>query len=58
MAATDVVEAMVSHQPYRAGPGIEVALTEIERGRGTKYDPAVVDACLKLFREKSYKIPA
>lgn len=51
MAVADVVEAMASHRPYRAALGIEVALKEIERGRGSAYDPAVADACLKLFRE-------
>lgn len=51
MAVADVVEAMASHRPYRAALGIDVALKEIERGRGMAYDPAVVDACLKLFRE-------
>lgn len=30
----------------------------IERGRGAAYDPLVADACLKLFREKGYAIPA
>lgn len=51
MAVADVVEAMASHRPYRAALGIEVALKEIERGKGSAYDPAVADACLKLFRE-------
>src|ERR1035437_6128780 len=58
LAVTDVVEAMCSHRPYRPAPGIEAALAEIERGRGTVYDPVVADACLKLFREKSYTTPA
>jgi len=51
IAVADVVEAMASHRPYRAALGIDVALAEIEKGRGTAFDPAVVDACLKLFRE-------
>ena len=58
MAVADVVEAMSSHRPYRVGRGIEAALQEIERGRGSVYDTDVVDACLKLFREKGYALPA
>ena len=58
MAVADVVEAMSSHRPYRPGLGIEKALAEIERGRGTSYDAVVADACLKLFREKGYAVPA
>ena len=54
MTVADVVEAMASHRPYRPTLGIEAALKEIERGRGTVYDPAVVDACVKLFREGGF----
>ncbi len=57
MAVADVIEAMASHRPYRPGLGIDTALAEIERGRGSAYDPVVVDACLKLFREKGYQLP-
>jgi PAS domain S-box-containing protein/putative nucleotidyltransferase with HDIG domain len=57
MAVADVIEAMASHRPYRPGLGIDTALAEIERGRGLVYDVAVADACLRLFREKDYKLP-
>jgi len=57
VAVADVIEAMASHRPYRPGLGIDKALAEIERGRGTAYDAAVADACLKLFRQKGYAIP-
>jgi PAS domain S-box-containing protein len=57
MAVADVIEAMASHRPYRPGLGVDQALAEIERGRGSAYDPIVVDACLKLFREKGYQLP-
>lgn len=58
LAVADVVEAMVSHRPYRAGLGVEVALQELRKNRGELYDPAVVDACLSLFLEKGYHLPA
>ncbi len=58
MSVADVIEAMSGHRPYRAALGIDKALAEIERGRGTVYDPQVADACLRLFREKNYPIPA
>jgi len=54
MTVADVVEAMASHRPYRPALGIEAALKEIERGRGSAYDPAVADACLKLFHEARF----
>jgi PAS domain S-box-containing protein len=56
MAVADVVESMASHRPYRPALGIEAALDEIEKNRGTLYDNAVVDACLRLFREKGYSL--
>jgi HD-GYP domain-containing protein (c-di-GMP phosphodiesterase class II) len=56
MAVADVVEAMASHRPYRAALGIEIALEEIEKNKGILYDDVVVDACLRLFREKSYQL--
>jgi len=55
LAVADVVEAMASHRPYRAGLGIEAALNEIEKNRGIFYDDAVADACLRLFREKGFQ---
>jgi len=56
MAVADVVEAMASHRPYRPSLGIEPALEEIEKNRGILYDPDAVDACLRLFRQKGYKL--
>jgi HD-GYP domain-containing protein (c-di-GMP phosphodiesterase class II) len=57
MAVADVVEAMASYRPYRPALGLEKALAEIENHRGTLYDADAVDACLKLFRDKSYRFP-
>ena len=57
LAVADVVEAMASHRPYRAALGVDKALAELERGRGSAYDPVVVDTCLRLFREKGYRMP-
>jgi HD-GYP domain-containing protein (c-di-GMP phosphodiesterase class II) len=55
-AVADVVEAMASHRPYCAALGIDVALAEIEKNKGIFYDNTAADACLKLFREKGYKL--
>ncbi len=54
VAVADVVEAMYSHRPYRPGLGIDKALQEIQRNRGTLYDKSVVDACLKVFKSKGF----
>jgi HD-GYP domain-containing protein (c-di-GMP phosphodiesterase class II) len=52
----DVVEAINSHRPYRPALGIDVALKDIRSGRGTIYDPEVVDACIALFEQKGYSL--
>ena len=54
LTVADVMEAMASHRPYRPALGTDSALEEIERGRGSLYDPAVVDICLRLFREGKF----
>lgn len=56
LSVADVVEAMASHRPYRSTLGIDMALEEISKNRGVFYDTKVVDACLKLFYEKGFKL--
>lgn len=56
LAVADVVAAMVSHRLHRPSLGIGAALEEIEKNKGTLYDESVADACLRLFREKGYKL--
>ena len=58
LAVADVVEAMSSHRPYKAAIGIEPALDEIEANVGVLYDKDAAQACLRLFRVRSYEIPA
>ncbi len=56
IGVADVVEAMASHRPYRPALGIDAALGEIESRKGTAYDPVVVDACTRLFREERVRL--
>ncbi len=55
IAVADMVEAMSSHRPYRPGLGIEAALAELSRCRGSSYDIDAADACIRLFREKDFR---
>jgi putative nucleotidyltransferase with HDIG domain len=54
LAVADVVEAISSDRPYREGKGIDTALAEILDGRGSRYDPDVVDMCVRLFRTHGF----
>jgi len=56
LTVADVIEAMASHRPYRPALGIDIALEEINQQRGIFYDADVVDACIRLFEEKEYKM--
>ena len=57
ICVADVVETMASHRPYRPSIGMDKALEEITKNRGVLYDPRVVDACLKIIKEKNYRFP-
>jgi PAS domain S-box-containing protein/putative nucleotidyltransferase with HDIG domain len=54
LMVADVVEAMATHRPYREALGLEAAINEISTNRGKLYDPAVVDACVRLFAEHRF----
>ncbi|NLK20270.1 MAG: HD domain-containing protein [Synergistaceae bacterium] len=47
----DVVEAMMTHRPYRTAHSRESTIRELAEGRGTLYDPTVTDVCLSLLEE-------
>ncbi|WP_020587981.1 cache domain-containing protein [Desulfobacter curvatus] len=52
LTVADVVEAISSHRPYRPSLGMDAALEEIQNGRGIRYHPPCVDACLKLIKDE------
>jgi PAS domain S-box-containing protein/putative nucleotidyltransferase with HDIG domain len=54
IGVADVVEAMSSTRPYRPPHGFDKALAEIEKNRSVLYDPAVVDACERVVKEKGF----
>jgi len=54
LQVADVVESMASYRPYRPALGVDAALREIGQHREDLYDGAVVDACIRLFREKGF----
>ncbi len=57
LAVADTIEALAFGQrPNHPRLGIPAALLEVEKQKGKLYDEAVVDAALKLFREKGLMI--
>ncbi len=55
IAVADVVDAITSFRPYRPAIPLESAIQEIVAGRGKKYDPDVVDACLEVIHEGKWQ---
>lgn len=56
ISVADVVEAMMTHRPYRPSLGLKAALDEIMMNRGVLYHPNVVDICVALFLEEGYQL--
>lgn len=55
LAISDVLEAMISHRPYRQSLGIDMALKELTENAGLKYDKEMVDTALKIINENNNK---
>ena len=54
IAVADVVEAIMSHRPYRPSRGMDFALSEINLHKGVLYDEIVAETCLNLFKNKEF----
>lgn len=49
-AVCDVFDALTHRRPYKEAWPVEEAIAEIERSRGSHFDPAVADALLAVVR--------
>jgi putative two-component system response regulator len=52
VAISDVFDALTHERPYKSAWPVDMAVDEINRGRGTHFDPAVVDAFATLDPEE------
>lgn len=52
LAVTTDYDAIISDRPYHESQPPELALKQIKEGRGTRYDPAVVDAFLRVLESQ------
>lgn len=57
LAVADVVEAMATRRPYRAGKGLHEALQTVTLGAGILYDRKMTEICVSLFLQKDYSLP-
>lgn len=56
LAVADVLDAMASNRPYRPALGLGAALDELERHKGTHYDPDAVDAIRDVVTQKDFHL--
>jgi len=52
LAVADSYDAMTSERPYRAALGQNEALEELAKGRGTQFDPQIVDVFISCCDER------
>jgi putative nucleotidyltransferase with HDIG domain len=57
LAVADAFEAMTSDRPYRPALSYQAAVAELEAGRGTQFDPVVVDTFLTILAEEPTFMP-
>ena len=50
VAVADTFDAMTSNRPYRKGLDPEIAIEEIERNKGSQFDPECADAFIRAYR--------
>jgi HD-GYP domain-containing protein (c-di-GMP phosphodiesterase class II) len=55
IAVADSFQAMISDRPYRKGMSQPEAMRELERNKGTQFDPHIVDVFLAICKTKQYK---
>ena len=51
IAVADAYDAMTSNRAYRTALSNEDVINELKRGRGTQFDPEILDAFLDMLRE-------
>jgi len=51
IAVADTFDAMTSTRPYRKGMASATALAELVEGRGTQFDPAMVNAFVACYKK-------
>ncbi len=54
LAVADVVDAMLSHRPYRSALEIDDVIKELEKSRAVLYDKDIVDACINILRQNLF----
>lgn len=55
LALVDAFIAMTAERPYKKRLSIQEAIEDLKRNSGTQFDPTVVNAFIKLTKQKNFK---
>jgi PAS domain S-box-containing protein/putative nucleotidyltransferase with HDIG domain len=56
LSVADVVEAMISHRPYRPALPVAAAVAELEAGAGTRYEAKACEAAISLICDEGFSL--
>jgi HD-GYP domain-containing protein (c-di-GMP phosphodiesterase class II) len=56
LSVADVVEAMISHRPYRPALPVEVAVAELRSGAGLRYEAKACEAAISLITDEGFSL--
>jgi polar amino acid transport system substrate-binding protein len=52
IAMSDAFDAMTSERPYKRAMTLEEAILEIEKNKGTQFDPQIAEIMIKIIKEE------
>jgi putative nucleotidyltransferase with HDIG domain len=55
VSVVDAFDAMTTDRVYKKALSIEEAIKELEKGKGTQFNPVVVDAFIKILKNKQFE---
>lgn len=56
LAVCDAVEAMASDRPYQRAMSLEEIIAEVQRGRGTHFDPMLADVFMRIAEREGARL--
>ena len=57
IGVADTFDAMTQNRVYRQGLDVDFVLGELERCKGTQFDPKIADIMIRLVREGKITLP-
>ena len=56
LSVADAFDAMTSDRPYRKAMSVKDAIRELIKGKGTQFDPKIVDVFCRILEEKRFNL--